>query len=846
MLRVAALLPIALVLLGGIAIRAGIQRVGLDRESQRYLVSTGQWVKPSGKIVTVDNARPKDLAVRGDGWTAVLCTGQVLLMDPSGGVASSVPLNTSSMGIVWSKDGNSIYASTLDSGVARIPAADGKLGTPVVTKVESPRPRPESPFTVDPAANPHVCGLAVSADGNRLFAALSVRNVVKEYQLPEMSEVGIYETDVAPFRLRISPDGKRLAIACRGGAQGKWPDSTAGTPVRTARRTDAVLSGSVQLVDLAERSMSEVVVGPQPSGVAFSADSSRLYVVDSDADRIEEFDLRRMRRVRTRSIASDEGFGAMPTDVITLGDRLLVSCGGLNALMVYRQSDLRPIGAIPTAWFPISLASYRDGVRVACAKGFGTQRLQREGRYAVADTIGVVQLLSGAELARSAELARDVETASRWMREETARPNRTPVAVPERVGEPSLFKHVVYIIKENLTYDSVFGDVPEGDGEPSLVLFPESVTPNHHALAKEFVLLDNTYTSGTVSADGHHWCVSAIANAYHEQNHASWGRGYPFNGGDPLANSPAGFLWNALAGVPGKTVRVYGEFADKLSITNTATGKTSRWEWKWKELWDAYRSNRKAWKPSAATSTRSLKPFLHPEYMGYLLSFSDQWRADQYLDEFREFERRGNMPSLSIVHLPNDHAAGRSPDYPTPQAMVADNDLAMGRIVEAITKSRFWKDTVILVIEDDSQLGLDHVDGHRTVALCLSPYSRLRTTISEFYNHASFVRTMGLVLGFPALTRFDRGATPLTRCFTGAANLDPYECRVPKIALDTMNPAADKAQGDGRRLALESQNQNWREYDRADPRVVAEAIWHSVHPDRPFPQHYFKYVEDDE
>jgi hypothetical protein len=406
--------------------------------------------------------------------------------------------------------------------------------------------------------------------------------------------------------------------------------------------------------------------------------------------------------------------------------------------------------------------------------------------------------------------------------------------VPQRVGEPSVFKHVVYILKENHSYDFDLGDISEGNGDKILCAFGERVTPNEHALARKFVLLDNTYASGTNSADGHQWTDSAIANAYVEQNYFSYARSYPFNGTDSLAYSPNGFLWNAAMHA-GKSVRIYGEFVDRPAITEA--GKTVHPSWS--ELWQDYKSGGKKYQITAATDNAALRPCLASHYVGFPLVVSDQWRASQFLAEFATFEKENSMPSLSILLLPDNHTSGVAPGLPKPAAAVADNDLALGRIVDAISHSRFWPETLILVIEDDSLFGIDHVDGHRTVAFCVSPYTRRGAVVSEPYNHTSFVRTIGLVLGLPAMTRFDRTATPLTACFTSKPDLTPYNHLPNNISLDELNPPLTASHGEARHLARESLRLDWSTADRADPAIVARAAWLSQKPGVPFPLKFF-------
>jgi hypothetical protein len=483
---------------------------------------------------------------------------------------------------------------------------------------------------------------------------------------------------------------------------------------------------------------------------------------------------------------------------------------------------------------------------VASSKGFGS-RVKREREetisYSVHGTVGLVQTISLVETWGNLDaLSARVAENNRWgMEEKPARRNIQPVPIPERVGEPSVFKHVVYIIKENQTYDGIFGDMKEGNGDPKLCTFPEQVTPNHHALARQFVLLDNTYTSGTNSADGHQWTVSGVGNAYIEQNYAAHSRSYPYDGGDPLAYSPEGFLWTAAL-AKGKSVRVYGEFVNKPTVKHRTTGKRGTWP----ELWADYKTGMKNYEILSDTDNAALKPHLHPYYIGFPSIVVDQWRADQFIADVDRFEKEDKMPDLCIMLLPNDHTMGTRSNTPTPRATVADNDLALGRIIERLSRSKFWKETLVLVVEDDSQFGVDHVDGHRTVALCVSPYTKRGQVVHEQYNHPSFLRTIGLVLGFPAMNRFDRTALPMTSCFTPTPDLRAYTVLPNRIPLDEMNPPASTLTGEARRLAEASDRLDWSDVDRANSETVARAIWNSQFPKRPFPSHAYHPPADEE
>jgi hypothetical protein len=609
--------------------------------------------------------------------------------------------------------------------------------------------------------------------------------------------------------------------------------------VRVDPKTDAALRGSLSIIDTEKFTSTEIEAGRQPSDLVFSRDGKTLYLANSDEDTVGVFDTTKRELLRAISLRPplDPGFGQIPNALGMSGDgkTLYVTCGGANAVAMVDLSEGKVTGYLPAGWYPIAVAEREGRLIVASSKGIGSRYAKEKEALRVSGSVGTVQFIEPAHLRAASEHTRRVALNNGWGKTELPpREGVAPVPIPERTGEPSLFKHVVFIIKENHTYDCTLGDMPEGNGDPKLCMFGEEITPNQHAIARQWVLLDNTYTSGTNSADGHQWTVAAAANGYMEQNYAAHARSYPYDGGDPLAYSPEGFLWNSVVKA-GKKVRVYGEFVNKPKVVDKATGKTPTW----KELWDDYKAGGSKYSITAHTDNAALRPHLHPNYIGFPTLVSDQWRADQYLADLKAFEASGEMPALSILLLPNDHTTGTRPNYPTPRASVADNDLAFGRIVDALTRSRFWKETLILVIEDDSQLGTDHVDGHRTIAFCISPYTKRGAVVSEIYNHTSFIRTMGLVLGLPAMNRFDRTATPMTACFHDKADLAPYTHLPNRVPLDELNPPVAALRGERKRLALACTKLDWSDVDRANASVVARSVWQIQRPGESFPWKFF-------
>ncbi len=800
-----------------------------------YLVSSGQRIELLGTTTPLPGLRPKDTALSPNKRNvAVLTTRKLLVTDLEGKTVGEVALTGSALGVAWDPKGGRLYAS-LGNGKVGAYAWNGKTLTAA------------GEWSVEPAGsrgNPMPVGLACAPNG-KLYVALSIRN-----KIVELSETGeilrTFATDACPYHLTLSPDGSKLAASNRGGAivqpsaeqmdpntqkpfegTGIASADSAGTKVRIDPRTDAALGGSVTLIDLSGENPSPqtVNVGRQPSGATFSASGKTLYVANADEDTLSIVDTEKLTATARIPLAPKEDavFGQIPTDVALdeAANRVYVTLGGANAVAVLQDIQKPKVaGYVPTAWYPIALERVEGGLFVGCAKGIGSRPPSKTTGFGVHDSVGAVQVLPTALFKDLGAQTKRVARNNDWTTAPKPRANREPIPVPQRLGEPSVFKHVVYIIKENLTYDVALGDIPTGNGDPSLCTFPENVTPNHHALAKRFGLFDNFYISGTNSADGHQWVASSMATDYMEHNYSAATRSYPYDGGDALAYSPSGFLWTQ-AKASGKSVRVFGEFVDAPQVIDTKTGRSPDW----KRCWEDYKSGKGEVTIRANSSQAALNPLLNTKYIGFPSNVSDQYRADVYLADLAQWEKDGSMPDFTMMLLPNDHTVGTRAGWPTPRAAVADNDLALGRIVEAITKSRYWKDTVIIVAQDDSQLGLDHVDGHRSVLFVISPYSKPNTTVSDFYNHATIAATIGRILGFPPMTRFDATAKPMVNAFADAPNLAPYAALKNNIPLDELNPSPNALKGESKALAMACYAMDWEELDTQNKVLVNQAVW---------------------
>ena len=480
-------------------------------------------------------------------------------------------------------------------------------------------------------------------------------------------------------------------------------------------------------------------------------------------------------------------------------------------------------GFRPAGYFPVGVVLSKDGktAYVVNTKGNGSVRETLQGRpgnaHQFQGTVSVIDLTTDLNKATSR-----VADLNNWRR---ARDVLNP-DLPVYKGE---IKHVLYIIKENRTYDSIFGDMPEGNGAPELCGLGERITPNHHALAREFTLFDNAYCSGTNSAEGHQWALEGIANDYIERFYGGYTRSYPYEGSDAMAYSSGGFIWNA-ATAKKKTVRVYGEFCATSQVRFNNRPKD------WLEAWKDRASGANRIKVTAGTNINSLRPHIHPNVICWPLLMSDQWRADRFIEDYRDLSRKGKVPNLMLLTLPSDHTEGTRPGYPKPASMVADNDLALGRIVDVVSKSPEWKNTCIFVMEDDAQAGVDHVDGHRTVCLAISPYTRRGFVDSTMYTQVSILRSIELMLGLDPMNKLDATAIPFNACFQNQPDPRPYNYRRNLVKLDDMNPPLQALEGKELYWAKKSLALDFSDVDSADWYWLNRIVWHSLHGvDTPYP-----------
>jgi YVTN family beta-propeller protein len=825
----------------------------------RVVVPTNQILRPAGRQITFPG-RPVDLAFADDGKSLVVkCNRSLEFIDVvTGQVKQTLALpqtgdprpGFSVVGLVV-HDGR-IYASDAQ-GHVRVARRDRNGSYAFDTSIDMIRPR------VGGLAHP--AGMALLPDGE-LMVTSTRGNTVQLVNLSTGQAEQAIGVGVAPFTvLPVGPG--RCYVSNWGGNPPTAADPKAlssGTPIRVDPRTGVANSGTISVIAATPgkwKQVKTIEVGLHPCAMAASPRGHFVYVANAVSDSISVIDQRSDAVVETIP-CRPEGrlpFGSGPNALAISpdGNTLYVANGTNNCLAVVRLGKLAydgdaaeqrteksgVIGLIPTGWYPGAILVSPNGktLYVANIKGHGSlsQPRPREKGKRTYDYLGSISVI---DVPDADQLRQYIETVNANNRLgyslaglEKPRVDVQPVPVPMRHGEPSLFKHVIYIIKENRTYDQLFGDIKEGNGDPNLVMFGEEVTPNHHALARQFTLFDNFYCSGVLSADGHTWVNEAYVSDYLERAFGGFTRSYPDDGSDPLAYVPTGFLWdNALAHK--KTLRNYGEY-----IKTTYTPAKSTWS-EWYAEYQRPGSN-PGLRAAAKANLKTLEPYTHPSYPWFPLLMPDVFRARLFIDEFKEFEKKGSLPNLVYVTLPCNHTDGTRPGFPTPRAMVADNDLALGQIVEAVSHSKFWPETCIFVVEDDPQNGFDHVDAHRTVALVISPYTRRRYVDHTNYNQTGMVKTIELVLGLPPMNQLDLSATPMRNCFDSRPDATPYMCLANRIKLNEMNPPLRQLFGKAREWAEKSLALNLEEGDEADEDTLNRILWHATRGyETPYPERF--------
>jgi YVTN family beta-propeller protein len=625
--------------------------------------------------------------------------------------------------------------------------------------------------------------IARSPDGRTLAVSGDLAGAVALADESSGSVRATVKVGAHPAGLAFTPDGKALFVA-------NWGAS------------------SLSRIDVgAATANAEIPVGRHPEALLFSPGGKRLYVTESDADALAVVDVDAGRRIADIGVAPYGGgvSGASPAALIASpnGKRLWIACAAANAIVAVDTAGAAPrvAGAVPTGWYPTALAFDVDGTSLDVVNGKGESsrpnpqfdpfHYVRGGDrdhtgYDAASSIGSVRRIP---IPGDEELARGLDA----VRANVPSPAGPPADTVVRPGGP--LRHVIYVIKENRTYDQVLGDLPQANGDPSLALFGAAVTPNEHALAQRFGILDDTFANAKVSADGHNWSMAAFANDYLErmwpQNYGGRRELYDFEDGADAAEPRTGYLWNdALQ--HGISVRNYGEYTTETERTRTPV----------------------------TSQMSGLKDVTDPGYVGFDLNVSDEAREAEWAREFAAYVANGTLPQLEIVRLPNDHTAGTRPGMRTPSAYVAQNDLALGRLIETLSHSRYWHDTAVFVVEDDAQNGPDHVDDQRMPAYVISAYGA-GGVIHQHYSTAGIVHTIEILLGLPPMTVYDANAQPLYAAFAAQPDFTPYTALPARTDIDTLNTATSYRAADSARADFSRE-------DAVPSGELNDIVWHAV------------------
>jgi DNA-binding beta-propeller fold protein YncE len=703
-------------------------------------------------------------------------------------VKSTMQLDNAWYGLAWHPDGTKLYsAGAGQNNVQEFGYANG-----VITRARS--------FALPAVSGQSFTGgVAVSPDGKTLFATRIFAQSVSTIDLASGAVTNTVNLPAEPYSNIVSADGQKLYVSLWGGS-----------------KVQVYMLPSMLLLE-------EYATGEHPNAMVLSRDGKRLFVACGNSASVWVFDTFSGEPIEqiSMSLTPNAPDTATPNSLSLSpdGQTLVVSTADNNAVAlvdVSNSSRSFVTGFIPTGWYPTGAIVSADGKQIYVLSGKGLAGAPKptddDGTVRLQGALSAVAMPDRVTLADYTRKVMALTPYSDAIKMNPTVPVGSPI--PRVVGGSSPIKHVFYIIRENRTYDSILGDMKQGNGDPTLNLFGAAITPNAHQLASQFVLFDNFYVDADVSYDGHAFSTAAYATdviqkiwqTYYANRggmYLSEGMGVMRNAFGNLTAPESGYIWD-YATRARVSVRSYGEFVQHL--TKSANGDVL-----------------------AAEAVPGLKNLVSPTFAGFDLTISDQKRADYWLQEFNGFVQNGNLPQLSIIHLGNDHTQGTTPGAPTPRAMIADNDLAMGRVVEAISNSVYWKDSAVFIVEDDAQSGPDHVDSHRSVALVASPFARRGYVDHTFYSTSGMLRSMELILGLPPMSTYDAAATPMFNAFQSTPDLSTYKRITPNVALDEKNPA-------GATGAALSRTMNFSDADLTPEEPLNEIIWKSVKgPDVPMP-----------
>lgn len=766
------------------------------------LLPSGWKIAPAGRAVIVGDL-PMNLAPAPNGrFVAVSTSGYskpaISIFDTHTlQFISRLELDHTWLGLIWSPDGTRLYASgSSENVIYELTFTNGRLALAGNIRLRDAERHPGE-GSIENAG--FVAGMAMSADGTRLYAAELFGERVEAIDLTQQKSVAAAPLGAEAYTTVLSPDGKTLYVSVWG-----------------ASKVDAFDAGT-----LAPKG--EIAVGEHPNAMTLTRDGSRLFVACANTNAVYVVDTAAGKAVEQISVALEPKapMGSTPNGLALSPDGRTLAVADADNNTVALADVSKPgasvvEGWVPVGWYPTGVLFDGDGTRLFVLDGKGLTSAPNplgpepgayrlEGQYSGAMFNGALSVIPVPNAAGLERMTARVRRLTPYSDAHRLAPAGAPGAspIPRRVGDSSPIKHVFYIIRENRSYDQILGDVAKANGDPALTLFGEEVTPNAHALTNAFATFDNFYVNAEVSYDGHAWSTGAIATDFVQKMWpANYGRReglYLSEGGYKMRNAygniaapPQGYLWDAAKRAH-VSVRSYGEFVG------------------WQERGGTVQA-----------SVPGLDGLINLKYPPFDLSITDASREAIWEEEFVQMDASGTVPQLSILRLPDDHTNGTVPGARTPRAYVADNDAALGKIVDVISHSKVWKDAAIFVLEDDAQNGPDHVDAHRSPLLVISPFTKRGIVDSTLYTTSGVLRTMELILGIQPMTQYDAAATPLYNAFMTTPNLAPYTHLDARVPLDEKNDWATPG-------ARRSIRMDFSEADLAPDLELNQVIWESVH-----------------
>jgi YVTN family beta-propeller protein len=858
------------VVAAGIAV-AQTRQFGTDQVGQTtdkgLVVSSDQYINPIGQRLVINNGKIMSSSVSPDGAhvaASITDGGMALaivdlktwkvqqLVGNNAAANLRIPGNdVGQEGPTYSPDGSQLWLGQSDGYRKFTVNPDGTVANPTFVSIP-----------VDGSKHALVGEAVFSPDGSTVYSAVNGQNRVVAIDAATGAIQQSWAVGNAPRdMLKV---GTKLYVSNEGGRPAKPGEPTInsyGTQVLASQVTAATTTGTVSVIDLANPAAApaSIDVGLHPT--ALYAKNGALFVTNTATNDVSVIDTAKNKVVQTIATQPwpEASVGYEP-DAVTLTDdgHLLVTLGRANAVAVYRYtSPLEPVsyvGLLPTDYFPAEITTVGNDVLVSNTRGIDALRPTTAGGHGTHDTTSSLQRFKLPDDHAIRGYTAKVFQQNGWTNNSVQvtkdKGNKTPVPVPQQLGDPSTIKHVFLIVKENRTYDQVLGDVPQGNGDPSLAQYGENVTPNQHAMAQQFGLYDNTYDIGTNSAEGHNWLMQADDPEYTESSAGEYTRSYDTED-DALGHQRSGFIWTG-AQAAGKTVRDFGEFQQFLTKPAGAS---------WQNLYCdtknmASTGQNTAYPLVSSSPIPSLNNVSVPGFPKFDTSVPDIYRSEIWKQDFQ----KNGPANLNMFWLSSDHTGGPA----SGPAQVADNDLAVGKIVDTISHSKYWKDSAIFVVEDDSQAGLDHIDGHRAPIQIISPYAQRGTVDSHYYSQITMIRTIEQILGINPMNQKDSAATPMSGAFTQKPDFTPFTAvpnrtsltaglkTLPACGADVpaaQNPtaaAAPKATVPADQQAVAAQWDTWKSQQRltgpdaradfANPAQMNHLSWYEAHDwTKPYP-----------